>query len=396
MNGLPPPPQDRSSQGNPSAPPVDPIRFHQRLILEVPNEKARLQVGGRLHYDFSLLSSGPSDAGVPRGPTELRRLFATLSGNYGRFLAKAEWDFADGEADVVDLYAGFERIPLLGRLRFGKIKEPFGVERVTSDNNTLFVDRFLGASAFFPTRNLGAKLDNVAWAERLFWSLGIFRDASGFDVGRGPLNYSGRLSIVAWEKGERRMLQAGLSLSRRNPPFSEVRIQRRPNSRFGIQTLDSGLFPASSARFVSPQVSLLWDRLSVHGTWVRAAYQRLEPQAASPSGAKDRVFESGVIQLSYALSSGFRPFDRRNAVFRRMRGFKALHKGGVGGWEIGARLAVLDLQDDDIRGGRVSNVTLGINWYPTRFSRVMINYLRSDFDVAEREHRLLGRLQLSF
>ena len=59
---------------------------------------------------------------------------------------------------------------------------------------------------------------------------------------------------------------------------------------------------------------------------------------------------------------------RHNADFK---------EGGWGAWPLAARYSYLDLNDDDIRGGILGDVTLGLNWQLNPNFRWMLNYVHS-------------------
>ena len=48
-------------------------------------------------------------------------------------------------------------------------------------------------------------------------------------------------------------------------------------------------------------------------------------------------------------------------------------QGWWGAFEIGARISHLDLNDEDIRGGIESNLTLGLNWHMLSNLRFTLN-----------------------
>ncbi|HSR68159.1 MAG TPA: porin [Acidobacteriota bacterium] len=369
------------------------VRLDSGVVIELRRSDIRLQAGGRLQYDLNLASSDSVD-----DDHRLRRLYATLRGRHRRLFFKAEWNFAGRQTDIVDLYAGLDKLPWIGRLRFGHLKEPIGLERLTSNTDSLFVERSLGATVFMDSRNLGLVMDNTALQGRLFWSGGIFREASGVEAGEGALNYTARVSLIPWRQGNSRLLQLGFSGSRRKYVDSRLRFAESAESVFSQRLLDTGELRASSGRVLQPELSFKWGAFSVQSEWTRSSI-RWTPETSGPLPAPARWvdFHSGYLQFAWALNQGgHRPFDFRRARYTRMRGFEPVHRGGAGGWEVAARWSMIDLDEGDIRGGRMRSATLGVNWYPSRFSRLTVNYIHSRPHQAETIHRLQARLQLAF
>lgn len=51
---------------------------------------------------------------------------------------------------------------------------------------------------------------------------------------------------------------------------------------------------------------------------------------------------------------------------------------GRGAWQAGARLNYLDLNDKGINGGRLKDVTVGLNWFLNPHMKVQWNYSITD------------------
>ena len=50
---------------------------------------------------------------------------------------------------------------------------------------------------------------------------------------------------------------------------------------------------------------------------------------------------------------------------------------GTGAWEVAVRGSWIDLNDDDIRGGELTDVTLGVNWYMNAYAKMQFNYIHA-------------------
>jgi len=95
-----------------------------------------------------------------RGPledgTEFRRARIHIGGTvYDNVFFLAMYDFADGDSDFNDVYMGLKDLPYVGRLKIGHTTEPFGMEELTYNKFTTFMERPL-TSALVPGYNTGA------------------------------------------------------------------------------------------------------------------------------------------------------------------------------------------------------------------------------------------------
>ena len=87
-----------------------------------------------------------------------------------------------------------------------------------------------------------------------------------------------------------------------------------------------------------------------------------------------------------------RPFIRENDCDR-----------GPGAWELALRVSHIDLDNENIHGGRLTDVTAGVNWYLNGYTKVQFNYVRAMLNretaafVGASEADIFGaRLQVDF
>ena len=112
----------------------------------------------------------------------------------------------------------------------------------------------------------------------------------------------------------------------------------------------------------------------------------------------DLDFSSYYVQVSYVLTGESRKYDHVTGGFRGVtprRDFRGEPRG-PGAWELGARYAGIDLNDGDVAGGELDEITLGLNWYLNANTRVMLNYLMADLDGVGDVDILQTRFQVFF
>jgi phosphate-selective porin OprO/OprP len=115
----------------------------------------------------------------------------------------------------------------------------------------------------------------------------------------------------------------------------------------------------------------------------------------------DPQFWAASLQASYFLTGEHRPYKQSNGTFGNVKPKENYtNEGGTGAWELAARYSHLNLNDHNVFGGRLNDVTLGVNWYLNPSLRMAWNYVWAD---ASSRHRDAGevnifqwRVQLAF
>jgi phosphate-selective porin OprO/OprP len=380
-----------------------------------PPAKPLIAPSGRIQFDgadFNQNAASMTQLGNVKNAVGFRRARIALLGEYQTIDYIIEMDFASQGPEAAlypgkeqstafkDVYIQARDLPLLGNVRAGHCKEPFGLEQLTSDNFTTFMERSVDdEGAFVPGRNDGVMFFDWSPDQRITWAAGAFTNATGQDqppliqVDEGGCDATGRLTWLPWydEATEGRgLLHLGVDYSYRSAPAHTIAFATRPEMAFAPDVVNLKLNNAAGVpdvkdwRVVGAEAATVYGPLSVQAEYFASTIQRL-------GGATDSLY-GGYIFVSYFFTGESRPYNRKMGVFDRVHPyenfFRVLTGDGVangwGAWELALRVSYIDtLHDLEVAGsGRAVDYTFGTNWYWNPYTRVMFNYVRS-FDTMD-------------
>ncbi len=376
-----------------SSPSILRVLWKDGLRFESPDRKVRLRLGGRIQNDWAWMTE---DAGVraKAGPqvdgTEFRRARLYLSGKLpGKVFFKTQFDFAGGDADFKDVYLGMEGIPFVGRVQVGHFKEPFSLEELTSSKYITFLERGL-PNVFAPGRNTGIAAHDQVLSGRMTWAAGIFRPTGSFGDGQGEGEsaVTARVTGLPWfEEGGKRLLHLGFGVSVRNPSGGILRYRQRPEVHLASRLVDTGTLAVDRAELYSLEGALVLGPFSVQSEYIRSEVK----------GAGDPGFSGIYGSAGFFFTGEHRPYKTSKGVFGHVKPRKSFGEGGgLGAWEAALRYSDLDLQDGSVAGGRLSSLSLGLNWYLNPNTRLMFNYVLADLEGAGDFEALAVRFQVHF
>ena len=100
----------------------------------------------------------------------------------------------------------------------GHMKEPFGLEELTSSRYITFMERATVTEAFVPDRNAGIMAHSTSPDRRMTWAVGAFRPTEGNGWQQAERGYQGvgRVTYLPWyeENGEKLLAEATRRLAR--------------------------------------------------------------------------------------------------------------------------------------------------------------------------------------
>lgn len=302
-------------------------------------------------------------------------------------------DFAlQGRPSFLDVFAGINELPVLNKLRIGHFFEPFSLERLTSNRFVTFMERSLPDQPFAPARNLGIASQDWSEDEMMTWAYGVFAaNSNAFGDQQSDSDetaFTARITRLWYDEPSngRYWFHLGFGYSIREPNQNIAQFQSQPEARLGSNTpnvpffVNTGTFPAHYFQ--------LYD---IEAAWVNGPFSLQSEFFFVPvdrSDGPNPFFNAWYVTASYFLTGEHRPYRRQWGTFDRVEPFEHFFrfrsgdrvKMGMGAWEIAMRVSHLDLTSNGIEGGRLTDLTVGLNWYMTNYLRFTSNYIHAFLD----------------
>jgi phosphate-selective porin OprO and OprP len=339
---------------------------HFASAAEEQKAPFRVHLGGRLMLDTAHYES---DKLPLEDASEVRRARLEFRAGVER---KAEFalgvEFAGDEPDVLDLNL---RVDTSKRswVTIGQFSEPFSLEEVSSSKALTFLERGL-PNVFSPGYRVGLGINGYGRS----WSAaaGVFGSTledpafgDGNDDGWGA---SARMTYLPWHSGDS-LVQLGVSAAYRDvSELEHVRIRTRPELHVtDARYLNTGkIKDADNIATGGLEVMTLLGPFSLQGEYI---------ESRVATGDDTFRFSGGYAFVSWFVSGDSRDYARKTGSIGQI---EPRHYDGA--LELALRYSQLNLTDREVTGGSARIITIGVNWYISRNTRAMLNYLMIDND----------------
>ena len=369
--------------------------------LSTADGQTKIRFGGRIQNDWNWFW-GAADVTNKTGleiedGTEFRRARLQVGGTlYGNVDFMAEYDFAGGTTKFREVWMGYSGKGL-PHFMVGSMKEPFGLEQLTSDLYIPLMERHSADSAFAPSYNTGVMASDTCMKEKISWQVGIFRDANeqGDDINNarsGDVNYTARVTGRPWmnESGEN-WIHVGGALSYREPSDDTVQYQSKPELHLAPSLVNTGPIAADQATLVELESAAAFGSAHAQAEYYMA-------NVNGTAGGPDGDFTGWALQGGYFLTGEKRPYKTSNGTWDRVIPKKNMggESKGMGAWEVVGRYDYVNLNDGPIDGGWMKTLSFGVNWYLNPNAKVMLDWVHAHADPAGSLDGLEMRFQVDF
>lgn len=371
------------------------------FVLQSDNGDYRMQLNALLQTDGRFAIDDPQNNVI--STFTVRRLRPILQGRIAKvFEFYFTPDFAGGIVNIRDAYVDTRFSPAL-RIRVGKGKTPFGLERLQGAAYLSFVERALPTTVA-PDRDIGMQAMGDLAGGVVSYQAGIFNGVADGGSAEADVNDSkdvaGRLVVRPHARHANSPLEGlGIALA----GSSGVQPAALPSFRSsGLQTFfayDQAAVGEGARHRVSPQFFYYYKSIGIFGEYVRST-----GAVARGAASADIVHESLMIAGS-VIVTGEAASDR---------GVRPKHpfdpsKHRLGALQITARYHALVVDPQVFALGfsapgssrEARAFTLGANWHLNAFVKWVFNFERTVFDgnrspARHAENAALLRSQISF
>ena len=312
---------------------------------------------------------------------------------YGEF----DTDWTSGTPEIKDAYLAFTGVPGL-EIKAGNYKENFSIQRNTTSRYLMFMERAM-VTYLAPSRHLGI---SATYATKPFWvSAGVFgpelssseeqtyMEDGNKDFGYNEgLSYTGKMVFRPINK-QNSSLHIGAAVSYREPKLTSTDgyFVGRYSSRNSTSINRKKYLDTDDVKGLDHELAWTaelaghWNQLRYEAAYIaRGMYL---DQTVNP--LPTQWAEGWYAQASWLLFGGSQNYDSDGAKYTR-----TTSEHDWGNLELAVRYEYADfntgklfsnkISDTNIFGGSGEAYTIGLNYYPTKNVKIVLNYQYNNND----------------
>ncbi len=369
------------AEEKPAAPPVQARAGADGFSLQTEDGAYKLRIGGGIHFDGRFYTGDEAQLGTDTFGLRRARpfLIGTLARNFDFAFVP---DFAGGVAVVQDAWVDARFTPRF-RVKVGKFKEPFGLERLVSALNLLFIERAL-PTALAPNRDIGVQLHGELAGGVVGYAAGVFNGVPDggsvdLDVNDGK-DLAGRLWLQPGRRGQSKALKnLGLGFAVTHGNQDGTLPTYKSGGQLTFFSYAAGASAYGSRTRLSPQASYTYGPVGLIAEWV-SSEQEVRRNATTPSVRLEHTAWQATVAVALTGEQDGPGTIKPKKSFAPGKGLGALELvARVNGFDVDEATFSAGLADRSRSASRVRAWALGLNWYLNRNLKESLSYERTTF-----------------
>jgi phosphate-selective porin OprO/OprP len=405
------PAPEPSPSPSPSPAPRAPFTagYRNGFTLQSETGDFSLRLTGYLHADGRFAIA--DDANLVTNQFLMRRVRPVLQGTVARYFDFfVVTDFGNAVSVVQDAYVDVHFTPKL-RFRVGKMKTPFGIERLQSSQSLFFVERAL-PNNLVPNRDVGLQVHGELARGAIAYQAAILNGVPDGGVADADLNDAkdlvGRVFLQPWRnRGSSALKGLGFGVAATTGTASGPLRPYVSVSQVPIVVYPATVSADGDRRRWSPQASFFLGPVGLLAEYVQARHDVRKDESGRAATTAELTNSAWSVTASVLLTG-----EEASYGSVKPKDFFVPSAGKWGAVQLVARLNQLDVDEatfaagyaDPARSVRQARAwAVGVNWLFNTHVRYVLDYERTRFDGgaaggADRptENSVQTRLQLSF
>lgn len=387
-------------EGNANSAVTSEPTFTSPITLQVgqQTEQKTVKIGGLVQLDSGYYwqdAANRTTLGDIQDGLGFRRVRFAASGDLSDNISYfSEFDIAQAQPRFVDVWMQINKTPF-GNVRIGRYRQPFGMTELTSVKELPFLERPL-VFAQSPFRQTGMMLFDHSADERTTWNVSGYRylsDNFGNVYGdSGGYGLATRITHLFGSCPDDRIIHAGFGYTYNDPARDVVQFANT-NEFFAGQNAVLGpgglsVLPLTGVPpfVITGPINTQWvQAINLESAFAQgpfAVQTEIRWLTVAPTAGTNLQFPGAYFHVRYMLTGETIPYQRKTGVFGRIVPDCPINGcgGGIGAWELGARVSHVDFNDGPVAGRRLTNTTVGLTWYWNRFTKFQGNWIHSELN----------------
>ena len=258
---------------------------------------------------------------------------------------------------------------LWGNIFIGRSKEGFSLNKVMVGYDGWTMERSTMSDATIPILADGFKWLGYTPKHGFLWNFGYYNDWLSHNQNFSTYHNQTVLRVV-WlpirSDLKREVLHLGVNLRNGSPEQGQIQFRSRPEAFPAPYFVDTGKFAATNTKMAGYEAYYRKGPLLLGSEywWVGTT----SPSTGSPT------IHGGDFVATWCITGETRAYNTVQGAFRDVIPKRPLFSGGYGAVELVARYSDINLDSEQVHGGKFKRFTPMVNWYLTDYLRLVATY----------------------